>query len=302
MKAPASGTMVGPWAKEKLDSLQRYLDFYTKVLKNQRWRTLYVDAYAGGGRAVVRTPSPTTETESLLEEYQIDADQAALINGSPRIALDIANSFDRYVFIEPDPDRIAELEALRTEYAGLREIDVRHENAAAGIQWLISRNISRRSHRGIAFLDPFGAGLEWSIVEALAATGFFEVVINFALNMAILRMLPNSAVFQPGWREKLDAYFGTMDWYEEVYTSRQGLLGNYLEKRDHYSDRLLEFYRRRLGGEFGFVSQAKLIRNTRGAPLYYLLWAGPNKKGLEGANYILSMGETLTRRVRSRSR
>jgi three-Cys-motif partner protein len=141
----------------------------------------------------------------------IDADQAALINGSPRIALDIANPFDRCVFIEPDPDRIAELEALRTEYAGLREIDVRHENAAAGIQWLISRNISRRSHRGIAFLDPFGAGLEWSIVEALAATGFFEVVINFALNMAILRMLPNSAVFQPGWREKLDAYFGTMD-------------------------------------------------------------------------------------------
>jgi three-Cys-motif partner protein len=180
MKAPTTDTMVGPWAKEKLDSLRRYLDFYTKVLKNQRWRTLYVDAYAGGGRAVVRTPPSTTETESLLEEYQIDVDQAALINGSPRIALEIANPFDRYVFIEPNPARTAELEALRTEYAGLRQIDVRHENAAAGIQWLISRNISRGSHRGIAFLDPFGAGLEWSIVEALAATGFFEVVINFA--------------------------------------------------------------------------------------------------------------------------
>jgi len=45
---------VGPWAKEKLDALARYLDFYTKVLKNQRWRTIYLDAYAGGGRAVLR--------------------------------------------------------------------------------------------------------------------------------------------------------------------------------------------------------------------------------------------------------
>jgi protein gp37 len=47
--------VVGPWARDKLDALQRYLDFYTKVLKNQRWRTIYLDAYAGGGRAVVRT-------------------------------------------------------------------------------------------------------------------------------------------------------------------------------------------------------------------------------------------------------
>ena len=39
---------VGAWAKEKLEALARYLDFYTKVLKNQRWRTIYVDAYTKG--------------------------------------------------------------------------------------------------------------------------------------------------------------------------------------------------------------------------------------------------------------
>ena len=43
---------VGPWARDKLDALARYLEFYTKVLKNQPWRTIYLDAYAGGGRAV----------------------------------------------------------------------------------------------------------------------------------------------------------------------------------------------------------------------------------------------------------
>ena len=41
---------VGPWAKDKLDALARYLDYYTKVLKNGPWRTVYVDAFAGGGR------------------------------------------------------------------------------------------------------------------------------------------------------------------------------------------------------------------------------------------------------------
>lgn len=202
------------------------------------------------------------------------------------------------VFIEPDSTRAFELNGLRSEYAASRQIDVRQESAAAGIDWLVSRNINRRTHRGVAFLDPFGAGLEWSTIQKLANTGLFEVVINFALNMAIQRMLPNSGVFQSGWRERLDAYFGTADWYEEVYETTPGLLGGHLAKRSDYLNRLLELYRRRLKAAFGFVSQARLVRNTRGGPLYYLLWAGPHRKGLQGADYILGMTKRSTSRLR----
>lgn len=48
---------VGPWAKEKLDALGQYLNFYTTVLKNQgHWLrgTIFVDAFAGAGLAQVR--------------------------------------------------------------------------------------------------------------------------------------------------------------------------------------------------------------------------------------------------------
>lgn len=74
-----------------------------------------------------------------------------------------------------------------------------------------------------------------------------------------------------------------------------------VEKRADYSERLLELYRARLRSAFGHVSNPRLIRNTRGAPLYYLLWAGPNRKGLEVADYILTMGERLTWRAGKRS-
>jgi hypothetical protein len=49
---------------------------------------------------------------------------------------------------------------------------------------------------------------------------------------------------------------------------------------------------------FGHVSTARLIKNTRGNPLYYLIWAGPNATGLKGAEHILSKGEKLPRRAR----
>jgi three-Cys-motif partner protein len=293
---------VGPWAKEKLDALARYLDFYTKVLKNQPWRTLYLDAYAGGGRAVIRAEEcPAPSGPGLFgEELPIELEAHELIDGSPRVALGVANPFDRYVFVEPNPDRVAELEALRAEYMGRRTIDIRQTTAAEGIAWVAGQRIERRSHRGVAFLDPFGAKLDWASIQALADTGLFEVVVNFALSMAIQRLLPNSGELPDGWAATLDSYFGSRAWFDEVYQRRQGGLfaATGYEKRTDYGERLLELYRARLRAAFGHVSAPRLIRNTRGVPLYYLLWAGPNKKGLEGADYILTMGERLSRQRR----
>jgi three-Cys-motif partner protein len=294
---------VGPWAKEKLDALARYLDFYTKVLKNQPWRTIYLDAYAGGGRAVVRAEDREPIGGLFGEEPLIDPDTRELIDGSPRVAVAIANPFDRYVLADPNPDRAAELTALKQEFAGERTIDAYQITAADAIAWVTAQPISRRTHRGVAFLDPFGAKLDWASIQKLADTGLFEVVVNFALSMAIQRMLPNSGEVPDAWANALDSYFGSRAWFEEVYQRRDGGLfaAGGFEKRPDYSDRLLELYRARLRAAFGHVSAPRLIRNTRGAPLYFLLWAGPNKKGLEGADYILTMGERLGRRAGERT-
>jgi three-Cys-motif partner protein len=298
---PAKLPVVGPWAKEKLGALAHYLEFYTRVLKNQRWRTIYVDAFAGGGQAVVRPPRRSDPNDQMpLLGDPIDAEQLELIKGSPRVALDVANPFDRYVFIDPADARAAELNELKAEYGASRTIDIRQSEAARGIDWVLSHNISKKTHRGIAFLDPFGAKLEWQTISKLAETGLFEVVVNFALSMAIQRMLPNNGEFQPGWRETLDAYFGTPAWFDEVYQERTGLFATGgIEKRQDYAERLLALYRARLKQAFGHSSVPRLIRNTRGTPLYFLLWAGPNAKGLEGANYVLGMGEKLVKASRS---
>ncbi len=295
--------VVGPWAKEKLDALARYLDFYTKVLKNQHWRTIYLDAFAGGGRAMIRSAPQAAAAGSPLfaqdgDDDIADEEQQELIDGSPRIALAVANPFFRYIFIEPDPARARELEALKAEYGSTRAIRILPNNATEGIGWMVSQAINKSSYRGVAFLDPFGAKLEWSSVQQLADTGLFEVVVNFGLNMAIQRMLPNSGVIPETWRKTLDAYFGTTAWFDEVYCEPGGLFGTTgLQKREDYSERLLELYRLRLKDAFGHVSTPRLIRSTRGAPLYYLLWAGPHPKGLEGANHILTMGERLAKRA-----
>lgn len=296
---------VGPWAREKLDALQRYLDFYTKVLKNQRWRIIYLDAYAGGGRAVVRSGEDAAGAGATLfaEESPIEAEERELVDGSPRVALGLANPFDRYIFVDPNPQRVAELELLKAEFAGTHAVDVLASTAAEGIEWVTTRRISPRTHRGIAFLDPFGAKLDWASIQKLADTGLFEVVVNFALGMALQRMLPNSGEVPENWAARLDSYFGSRAWFEAAYQPRDGGLfaATGYEKRPDYAERLLDLYRGRLRTAFGHVSSPRLIRNTRGAPLYHLLWAGPNRKGLQGADHVLTMGERVARRWEKRS-
>jgi three-Cys-motif partner protein len=222
--------------------------------------------------------------ESLLAELDsppIDAAAEEYIRGSPRVALDIANPFSRYIFIERDPGRAAELERLRQEYGKRRRIDVWQGSAADELDALLKSDLGRPGHRAVVFLDPFGMQISWTVIERLAATRQVEVMINFTLGMAIYRVLPRSATLQPGWSEALDRFFGTHDWHERVYEERADLLGARMEKRSDASQRLLEWYRARLKAIFGHVSPARLVKNTRGGHLYYLIWAGPHPLGLK---------------------
>ena len=294
---------VGPWAKEKLEALERYLGFYTKVMKNQtQWRTIYIDAFAGGGVAQVRGRRREEGTTwDLLPETEPEAQE--FIRGSPRVAMDLPDPFDTYVFIDADPARVAMLEALKAEpkYKDGRIVHVRAGKAADEIAWVLSHKLPPTRYRGVAFLDPFGAHLEWQTIRALAKSNVFEVFINVPLHMAINRLMKVDGVIPATWRAQLDAFFPS-GWWEEVYEDVEaGLFSGdasmpaEIRKRPDAIERLLRFYVAQLKGAFGHVSAPKLIRNTRQSPLYYLVWAGMHRRGLEGADYVLKMGERLPR-------
>lgn len=290
---------VGPWAREKLDALDRYLTFFNRVLKKQAWckERIFVDAFAGPGRSPVRgrsaknSKSSGADALSFFQDAVTDAEAIQYVHGSPKVALDIPDPFTRYIFIELDPQRLARLEETRTEYGSTRQIELVSQDANRAIEQLCAKNRFRKQDtRAVVFLDPFGMQISWTTIHRLAQTRAVEVIINFPLGMAIQRMLTKSGQLPAGWDAALDKYFGSPEWRDQVYERTNDLLGGAEHKRSDAAARLLEWYRRRLREAFGFVSTARLISNTRGSPLYYLIWAGPHAKGKEGADHILKMG------------
>lgn len=302
-KRPKDNT-VGPWAKEKLDALGQYLNFYTTVLKKQgHWLrgTIFFDAFAGPGLSRIRIKKEKTEPAGLFgSDVEVGAAEIAFVKGSPRVALDISNPFTRYIFVDRDAERIAELNALMVEYEGKRAIVVQENDANVALNEWLASSIDWRTHRAVVFLDPFGMQVPWATIETLAATKAIEVLINFPLGMAINRLLTRSGQIDPGWQETLDIFFGLPDWRTIAYQEGPNLFGTRRDKVDDAEKRILEWYRARLKKTFGHVSTARVIKNTRGNPLYYLIWAGPNDTGLKGAEYILSKGERVTSAPRSK--
>ena len=300
-KRPQDNT-VGPWAAEKLEALRRALEYYTTYLKNQPyWQKIYVDAFAGPSLSVVRTrpvetpPPPTGQTGDLFGDLlSADTDdpveeEVRYLKGSPRVALDLKNPFDRYIFIEKDPKRVAELQAMQQEYGDTRRMDIHAGDANAALLSILNTGFSRSKHRAYIFLDAFGIQVPWSTIEALAASKAIEIIINFPMGMAIRRMMPKSGDVPKGWSISLDTFFGTPDWRQHVYHQTDDLMGQRTQKFADSEVRLLEWYCARLEQAFGFVSTPRLITNTRGGRLYYLIWAGPRKEGLKGADYIMKM-------------
>lgn len=263
---------VGPWALDKLERLRKYLSAYTTILRKQNLRYVYIDALAGAGQSLLRG----------------DAGARQVLEGSPRVALNIKHPFRHYVFIEKDRARATELRKLKEEYGSTRRVTVVEGGCGAYLLDLANKRKQLRGWRGVVFLDPFGMQVPWEILASLGGTGVFEVILNLPIGMAIQRLMPRQLVkLTAERRARLDGYFGDPGWFDVVYPEDNTLFGLERIKTHGSSKKLVEWYRGRLSGPFGLVSPAHLVRNTQGGHLYYLIRAGPNATGLKIASDVL---------------
>jgi three-Cys-motif partner protein len=293
MKKDHRENTVGPWAAAKLDALEAYLKFYGTALSKQPFTRVYIDAFAGACITKVRSSGATVEPSPFFDEPDDTQAQEEFILGSPVRALNVPNGFHRHYFFDLDETRADTLRTVTEERNG---VTVQVGDCNPLIRNL-APTLKTRNIRGVAFLDPYGAHLEWATVEALADTGTLEVVINFPLAMAINRLITRSGDVPDRWADQLTACFGTDEWRTIAYSRNVDLFGNEVTtKHGDVAERLLDLYVTRLKALFRYVAKPRLIRNTRNAPLYYLIWAGQKELGLKGANYILRQGEKVGQR------
>jgi three-Cys-motif partner protein len=206
----------GNWTQQKLEILRKYLRAYRKIFdKNERaryFRVAYIDAFAGTG--VV----PRPEIEGTFAELipSLAEAEEEFRKGSVRRALEVDPPFHHYVFVKRDRGKCEELSILRNEFPN-RNIDVVNDDAnVALLKWCLEMDPKRQ--RAVIFLDPFGAAVEWNLIEAIAKTKAADLWILFPFG-AVNRMLTRGKKPSPSWSDKLTRVFGTTKWEDKFYSS-----------------------------------------------------------------------------------
>ena len=261
----------GQWTTEKLAILERYLNAYTTALKNQPFKLVYLDAFAGTGYVELGR-----------------GEDADFIRGSAQRAINVADKpFDELIFVEKDQGRCAELERLKDEFP---RSSIRIENSDAN-EFLCGLRRNWQDWRGVLFLDPFATQIHWSTIEAVAGFEALDTWILFPTS-AVARMLPNSRRpddIEPKWADRLTSVFGNESWRHLYQQSRQGtLFGEPELERTEGVDGLLSIYKQNLGRLFGdrFLETSRTLRNSSNAPLFEFIFCIGNPRGIGPAKRI----------------
>jgi len=254
---------IGYWSEVKLEIVKKYASAYSAILAKKDFIRghVYIDAFAGAGVHLSKTTGKP-------------------VPGSPLNALQVTPPFSEYHFIDLDGHRTAKLRSL----AGDRG-DV-HVHEGDGNRILLEQVLPRcrfeSFRRALCLLDPYDLGVDWSVLQMAGAMKSVEIFFNFMImdaNMNVLHRNPDRAT--PEQRARLDATWGPAPphWHDVSYTASEGLFGQVSDKNDNQV--IAEALRERLEtvAGFQFVPEPLPMRNTKGAVIYYLYFAGPDKTG-----------------------
>jgi three-Cys-motif partner protein len=253
----------GKWTIEKLKILSDYLDFYITALKNQPFRKIYIDAFAGTGEIAVG---------STIEN----------IDGSAKLALNAVHKFNDYIFIEKHKGRFAELKTMiskdYSELAG--QIQLINDDCNDALQD-ICKNTDWKNNRAVLFLDPYATELKWTTLEIIARTKVIDIWYLFPLHAAI-RMLKNDGKIDQAWKNKLNSIFGDDGWEKEFYkpNPQKDLFGDdedsFIKDADIKS--IKQYIYLRLKSIFPAVSEnSRILYNSKNSPLFLFCFAVSNE-------------------------
>lgn len=267
----------GKWTEDKLDILQQYLIAYMSALKNQKFKKVYVDAFAGTGSVTVKSNG--------CEK---------VISGSTRISLSVDPPFDEYIFIDIDKTRVESLKQMKAEHSD-KNIQIITDDCNHFLESYCRRPDLDQS-RVVLFLDPYKSEVKWNTIETISHTKVIDLWYLFPLNM----------VFRSAWKKSippefaqniLNNLYGSNDWKNFFYQESKQM--NFLDLCPQYDrtldqDRIMSYTVSLLKQYFVEVADyPRILYNTKNAPLFAFIFAMTNPSpaarslAMKFANHIL---------------
>ncbi len=284
----------GNHTKIKLEVVRLYIDFYTRVLKKQPFKLIYVDPFAGSGDCEIKISAKRKDINTIdafeNTEHEPSLTNTATIDGSAKIALNIDRLFDEYHFVEENAKRYEQLESLKAQHND--KVIYLYKGDANQKLLKILQEVNWKNTRAIIFIDPYGMETEWETLVAIANTKAVDLWYLFPLSGVYRQAANNYGSMDKGKIEAINRMLGTDEWQTTFYESKQDdMFGSEpLLQRTADIDDIVRFTQERLSSIFAEVPEPKLLPDT-GPVMFALFFSVANPRAasisLRGANHII---------------
>ncbi len=259
----------GKWTTFKLDYLQRYIDLFEKSMRGKSWcARCYIDLYAGTGK------------------FQVEG-QSSFQLGSALLALTTKHPFTHYFLVEKSQENFDILSKRCESINGVKkrilcgDANVRVREIVEEIKTIECNRPKDHqwSSLNLAFLDPDGLELEWKTIETLASVRKMDLIIYYSQS-GLTRNFKNCIEVDAD--TDIDRFFGDREWRNIYRTSQLNI-----------HRKLIDYYKHKLT-TLGYMdvkdvedSAEPLMKNSKEAPLYRLIFASKHERGHEFWNKII---------------
>ena len=237
----------GPWSRDKLHFLSYFAEMFSTGMKNRWPSRAYVDLFAGPGLCVDRTTG---------QEFQ----------GSPMLALACKTPFTHLYFNDRDPAYLSALKQRQENaFPGSNvfyyDLDC---NEAASV---IRRNLPPKA-LVLGFVDPWTDQIAFESLAALCRYPSIDLMVTF--HTTPIKRNAHQKI------ESVDRFLGDDTWRTEYFAA----VGDPSRSRTRV---LIDTFRQGLSRHLGFTQfgEPEAIRNTGGAPMFYVLFASRHPRGLD---------------------
>jgi three-Cys-motif partner protein len=251
---------IGQWSEIKLEIIEKYGAAYTRTFSNAKGRRLkkfYIDGFSGAGLHISKATGQPIE-------------------GSPARALKITPPFDRYFFIDMNPQKTAYLEKL---CGGRSDVEIHTGESSQYLRNTLLPTIDYKHYnRALCLLDPYGLHLDWEVMARAGQSGAIDIFLNFP----VMDMNRNAIWRNPDRASKdgmgrMDRFWGDDTWRKAAYvvSAQTNMFSDEPELLKQDNRTIVRAFQTRLKdiAGFKFVPDPLPMRNSNNAVVYYLFFA-----------------------------
>ena len=236
---------VGAWGERKYRLVSNYAAMFARSMKLKWECRVYIDLFAGSGRAQLEGTS-------------------RIVPGSPLLALMNSERFDRYVFCETDPGKMAALRKRAVDVAPEVTptfIDGDANEAVGDILAALPRPRSGYRVLGFCFVDPYNIGnLRFETIRRLSER-YMDFLVLIPSYMDANR---NRAIYVQEENLAVERFLGRPEWREQWAAAEK-------TKQDFGAFVANAFGEEMAKREFLYESLADMEQiRSRNRPLYHL--------------------------------